>query len=132
MFMLVCVASAMLLNQPRPCSDKVEVYIGWLATLNARSRISAMQRLSAEIQKCPKAKRYVLYWRIAIDHKAGCAIQYFRDRKGKGRILELEENGNVWHLWTNVSDEAINAVAAKMGTFSDLLTYGARGPDCCG
>jgi hypothetical protein len=125
--------TAILLTRTVSCSSQIEVSSG-LHPQGAQSWKASLQRLSQEIQRCPKAEEFIIRYKVPLGPSVFAhAASSFRSDTQKtmysrrDRIIIADryaEGSN--YVFVNVTDEAINSVAAKNGSFEDLTQFGCK------
>jgi hypothetical protein len=102
------------------CPDKVRANIGAQPTVDAGSR-AVIQRLSDEIQRCPDATFYNVFWHVEGD-SLGSGTGY--DPQKQLLIVHIDHDRAYGRQWCGVTQDALQAVAKEEGTYKDLETRG--------
>jgi len=101
------------------CPTEIEVSIGEFESKQA-ALPSAIRRLSAEVENCPKAELYRVSW-ISSDSRMREAVLYIH----KTRMLGYEADcySGFSDRPFRVDDSAIRTVALRGGTLDDVKVY---------
>ena len=113
-------------EKEKPCADKVVVTVGDFSSL-AQGQRAALQQLSAEVKRCPKAQTYKIrrndgFWKRW--DEAYLEITIYQRETGF-----LQDGAPVFGAhtqWKKVTEAAIHKVAATSGDFGDFGKYGAE------
>ena len=107
------------------CPDTIQVFGGHFDSMDGGSRAS-IKRLSAEIRKCPEAKKYSVSWRVDLGpHERGWrAVQYHRRDKTSGFVgYEFDPGSGFGQEIYLVHDDAVQKVAEEAGSLEDFAKY---------
>ncbi|HEX8236046.1 MAG TPA: hypothetical protein VF600_08825 [Abditibacteriaceae bacterium] len=128
LFLLPLIVPVALLfrNAGRPCSSKIDVSIGNYSSL-AAGQHAALQQLSYEIKRCPKAQTYTI-------RRNNSGFKYLDEANYEVTVYSrkdgfLQDGAPVFGAhtqWLKVTDQAIHKVAASSGNFKDLAKNGCQ------
>lgn len=122
-----------IMTRNKSCSSQVEVYIG-VQPAGVQSWKASLQRLSQEVQRCPRAEKIIVRYKVPLGpgvlaHAASSFRRstrttiYYR-QEHQIRADRYSEGSNF--VFTKVTDSAINSVAAQNGSFDDLVKLGCE------
>ena len=107
------------------CPDTIQVFGGYFDSIDTGSRAS-IKRLSVEISKCPKAKKYTISWRVDLgpNERGWRAVKYEREDKTRGYVgYEFDPGSGFGRDIYLVEDDAIQKVAEEAGSLEDFAKY---------